>query len=76
MIHFFDPSNEKIVSKLEGIAEKSDIVLSNLEDAIPVDNKEAARARAWSRSARPRIWARPSSGRASTRSTPPGSSMT
>jgi len=44
MIHFFDPSNEKIVSKLEGIAQKSDIVLGNLEDAIPVDNKEAARA--------------------------------
>src|SRR5215210_2969388 len=44
MIHFFDPSNEKIVGKLEGIAEKADIVLGNLEDAIPVDNKEAARA--------------------------------
>ena len=44
MIHFFDPSNEKIVGKLSGIAEKADIVLGNLEDAIPVDNKEAARA--------------------------------
>src|SRR4051812_49079996 len=44
MIHFFDASNEKIVSKIEGIAQKADIVLGNLEDAVPVDNKEAARA--------------------------------
>src|SRR5215212_7422647 len=44
MIHFFDPSNEKIVSKIESLAQKADIVLGNLEDAIPVDNKEAARA--------------------------------
>src|SRR3954453_7446367 len=44
MIHFFDPSNEKIVGKLPDIATKADIVLGNLEDAIPVDNKEAARA--------------------------------
>jgi malyl-CoA/(S)-citramalyl-CoA lyase len=43
MIHFFDPSNEKIVGKLPAIAEKADIVLGNLEDAIAVDNKEAAR---------------------------------
>jgi malyl-CoA/(S)-citramalyl-CoA lyase len=44
MIHFFDPSNEKIVGKLPDTAAKADIVLGNLEDAIPVDNKEAARA--------------------------------
>src|SRR6476661_8933140 len=44
MIHFFDPSNEKIVGKLPGIAEKADIVLGNLEDAIAVENKEAALA--------------------------------
>lgn len=43
MIHFFDPSNEKIVGKLPAIAEKADIVLGNLEDAIAVENKEAAR---------------------------------
>jgi malyl-CoA/(S)-citramalyl-CoA lyase len=43
MIHFFDPSNEKIVGKLPDIATKADIVLGNLEDAIAVDNKEAAR---------------------------------
>ncbi len=44
MIHFFDPSNEKIVAKVPDIATKSDVVLGNLEDAIAVENKEAARA--------------------------------
>jgi malyl-CoA/(S)-citramalyl-CoA lyase len=44
MIHFFDPSNEKIVGKLPDLATKSDIVLGNLEDAIAVERKEAARA--------------------------------
>jgi len=44
MIHFFDPSNEKMVAKLPGMIEASDVVLGNLEDAIQADNKEAARA--------------------------------
>ena len=44
MIHFFDPSNEKIVGKLPDLATKADILLGNLEDAIAVENKEAARA--------------------------------
>jgi malyl-CoA/(S)-citramalyl-CoA lyase len=44
MIHFFDPSNERIVAKLPEVAAKADVVLGNLEDAIPVDRKEAARA--------------------------------
>ena len=44
MIHFFDPCNEKIVGKLPDLATKSDILLGNLEDAIAVENKEAARA--------------------------------
>jgi malyl-CoA/(S)-citramalyl-CoA lyase len=44
MIHFFDPSNERIVAKLEELAKKADILLGNLEDAIAVENKEAARA--------------------------------
>jgi malyl-CoA/(S)-citramalyl-CoA lyase len=43
MIHFFDASNEKMVSKLPQTAWKADIVLGNLEDAVPVDRKEAAR---------------------------------
>ena len=43
MIHFFDPSNEKMAAKLPDIAKQTDILLGNLEDAVPVDNKEAAR---------------------------------
>jgi malyl-CoA/(S)-citramalyl-CoA lyase len=43
MIHFFDASNEKMRAKLPDIAAKTDILLGNLEDAVPVDNKEAAR---------------------------------
>jgi malyl-CoA/(S)-citramalyl-CoA lyase len=44
MIHFFDPSNEKMAAKLPDIAAKTDILLGNLEDAVPADRKEAARA--------------------------------
>ncbi len=44
MIHFLDFSNEKMVAKAGDIAQKTDILLGNLEDAIPVDRKEAARA--------------------------------
>ena len=44
MIHFFDPSNEKMVAKLPDMIAKSDVLLGNLEDAISADNKEAARA--------------------------------
>ncbi len=43
MIHFFDASNEKMRAKLPDIAAKADIVLGNLEDAVPVDRKIAAR---------------------------------
>jgi malyl-CoA/(S)-citramalyl-CoA lyase len=42
MIHFFDPSNEKMAAKLPDLAAKSDILLGNLEDAVPVDRKQAA----------------------------------
>ncbi|HET7121214.1 MAG TPA: CoA ester lyase [Solirubrobacterales bacterium] len=44
MIHFLDFSNEKMVAKAGAIAETTDILLGNLEDAVPVDRKEAARA--------------------------------
>jgi len=44
MIHFLDFSNEKMVGKAAEIATRTDILLGNLEDAIPVDRKEAARA--------------------------------
>ncbi len=43
MIHFFDASNEKMLAKLPDMAAKADIVLGNLEDAVPVDRKIAAR---------------------------------
>src|SRR5690349_19236917 len=43
MIHFFDPSNEKLVGRLPEMAAQADILLGNLEDAIPSDRKEAAR---------------------------------
>ena len=44
MIHFLDFSNEKMVAKAGDIAKQTDILLGNLEDAIPVDRKEAAPA--------------------------------
>jgi malyl-CoA/(S)-citramalyl-CoA lyase len=43
MIHFLDFSNEKMVAKAADIATRTDILLGNLEDAVPVDRKEAAR---------------------------------
>lgn len=44
MIHFFPPHLEKVTAKLPEIAPTVDILLGNLEDAIPMDAKEAARA--------------------------------
>jgi len=44
MIHFVPPHIEKITAKLGGLIPKVDVVLGNLEDAIPADQKEAARA--------------------------------
>jgi malyl-CoA/(S)-citramalyl-CoA lyase len=43
MIHFLDFSNEKMVAKVPEIAPTVDILLGNLEDAVPVDRKVAAR---------------------------------
>src|SRR5216110_1991777 len=43
MIHFLDFSNEKMLAKVPDIAPTVDILLGNLEDAVPVDKKEAAR---------------------------------
>src|SRR5918995_6521360 len=42
-IHFFDPSNQKMASKIPGMVGKVDVLLGNLEDAIKADNKVAAR---------------------------------
>ena len=44
MIHFFDPSNEKLRARVPDMARQADVLLGNLEDAIAVENKEAARA--------------------------------
>jgi malyl-CoA/(S)-citramalyl-CoA lyase len=43
MIHFFDPSNPKMAAKVPDIAKQVDVLLGNLEDAIPIDRKVAAR---------------------------------
>src|SRR5919112_1353548 len=43
MIHFLEFSNEKMVAKVPDIAPTVDILLGNLEDAVPVDRKESAR---------------------------------
>jgi len=44
MIHFVPPHIEQVRSKVPGLVAQVDVVLGNLEDAIPVDAKEAARA--------------------------------
>jgi malyl-CoA/(S)-citramalyl-CoA lyase len=43
MIHFFDPSNPKMAAKVPELAQKCDVLLGNLEDAIQADKKIAAR---------------------------------
>lgn len=43
MIHFIPPHLEKVRAKVPELAKKVDIILGNLEDAIPIDAKEAAR---------------------------------
>jgi malyl-CoA/(S)-citramalyl-CoA lyase len=44
MIHFVPPHVEKVTAKLPELITQVDVVLGNLEDAIPADAKEAARA--------------------------------
>ncbi len=44
MIHFVPPHIEKVRAKVPELTRQVDVVLGNLEDAIPVDAKEAARA--------------------------------
>src|SRR5690242_9244835 len=43
MIHFVPPHIEKVRAKVPELAGQVDVVLGNLEDAIPVEAKEAAR---------------------------------
>src|ERR1700749_2234874 len=44
MIHFVPPHNEKVRGRVPELVRQVDVVLGNLEDAIPADAKEAARA--------------------------------
>ena len=44
MIHFLPPHNEKIRARLPELVRQVDVVLANLEDAIPADQKANARA--------------------------------
>jgi malyl-CoA/(S)-citramalyl-CoA lyase len=44
MIHFFPPHIEKMRAKVPEMIGQVDVLLGNLEDAIPADAKEAARA--------------------------------
>jgi malyl-CoA/(S)-citramalyl-CoA lyase len=44
MIHFVPPHNEKVRAKVPDLVRQVDVVLGNLEDAIPIDAKEAARS--------------------------------
>ena len=43
MIHFFPPQNEKVRAKIPELIPQVDVLLGNLEDAIPATDKEAAR---------------------------------
>ena len=43
MIHFVPPHLDKLRAKVPALARQVDVVLGNLEDAIPVEAKEAAR---------------------------------
>lgn len=44
MIHFFPPHMEKMRAKVPDMVKQVDVILGNLEDAIPADAKEEARA--------------------------------
>lgn len=44
MIHFVPPHQEKLRARAPEMARQVDVLLANLEDAIPADAKEAARA--------------------------------
>ena len=44
MIHFIPPHIEKMRAKIPDLIAKVDVILGNLEDAIPADAKEAARS--------------------------------
>ena len=43
MIHFVPPHNNKVRARVGDLVGKVDVILGNLEDAVPVEAKEAAR---------------------------------
>src|SRR6185312_7163725 len=43
MVHFVPPHIEKLRAKVPALIDQVDVVLGNLEDAIPIDAKQAAR---------------------------------
>ena len=71
-IHFFDPSNPKMVAKVPDMVGKVDVLLGNLEDAIKADNKVAAREGLVKIAQGTRLRCPPSCGPGSTPSTAPG----
>ncbi|MPZ99806.1 MAG: CoA ester lyase [Dehalococcoidia bacterium] len=43
MIHFLNAANPKMVAKVPEMLQQVDVLLGNMEDAVPTDQKEAAR---------------------------------
>ncbi|HEY6795027.1 MAG TPA: CoA ester lyase [Kineosporiaceae bacterium] len=43
VLHFFDPSNAKMASKVPGMVGTVDVLVGNLEDGVKADSKVAAR---------------------------------
>ena len=44
MLHFFPPNNEKMRSKVPSLVGKVDVLVANLEDGVPMAEKDVARA--------------------------------
>jgi malyl-CoA/(S)-citramalyl-CoA lyase len=44
MLHFFPPNNEKVRAKIPAMVGTVDVLVANLEDGVPMADKEAARA--------------------------------
>src|SRR6056300_346961 len=44
MLHFFPPNNDKMRAKVPGMVGTVDVLVANLEDGVPMADKEAARA--------------------------------
>lgn len=44
MLHFFPPNNDKVRAKIPSMVGTVDVLVANLEDGVPMADKEAARA--------------------------------